>query len=408
MADQLSKLVAQMQSEGVPEADILAFVDQFDQITPAVSHAPAQARPIATGGGRGTGLDVRKSDKWLSDNAPSIGGALATVATGGATLPIVGAIGASTLAATGGGALGSLMRGDDARTAASEGATQGLFELGGAGATRVLSGVGKRMYGGLLKAKDEVLEQFPNVVDDLLKNRRVIAKGSRQSAVSEMKSLFAQKRQILAAADSSGVTIPREKLRSSLDDELDLAISTSDSPAKDMDKLSKIERDFVPDETDLLPSRVDAIKSKLQGKSNRSLLQIKKGNRVSDTGARAKIALSKRAQQAVEDVAPDVAPLNAGYASEKGQARALKDALNRESSNGYVGMRELLAGLVGGTSFGTEGALAATAAMRMATHPYTGSAMAIGANELSKLPLAQVMRAHQAALQSQLKGPGHD
>lgn len=42
MADQLPALVKQLQAEGVPEAEILAFIDQFDQ--PVASHAPTEPK----------------------------------------------------------------------------------------------------------------------------------------------------------------------------------------------------------------------------------------------------------------------------------------------------------------------------------------------------------------------------
>lgn len=140
MADQLTELVKRMQAEGVPESDIVSFIQQFD--TPAVSHEPSrppEARPIATGGGRGTGLDVRKSDAFARDNAPAIGATLATVATGGSALPMLAA-------AAAGGAAGSALRGDDAGSIAYEGGKQALFQGGGMGAAKLLQGIAKIPY----------------------------------------------------------------------------------------------------------------------------------------------------------------------------------------------------------------------------------------------------------------------
>jgi hypothetical protein len=107
------------------------------------SHKPyPEARPIATGGGRGTGLDVRKSDAWAKRNAPAIGATMATVATGGTSIPLL-------MAAAGfGGAAGSGLRGDDAATIATEGGKQallqgvggGLVKIGGAAARGVMRG----------------------------------------------------------------------------------------------------------------------------------------------------------------------------------------------------------------------------------------------------------------------------
>ena len=108
--------------------DVTALMPQIGDDVSALmaSHEPSDdtAKPIATGGGRGTGLDVRKSNKWARENAPTIGATLATTATGGGALPLL-------LAASAGGATGSALRGDDADTILKEGAIQGAIEGGG-------------------------------------------------------------------------------------------------------------------------------------------------------------------------------------------------------------------------------------------------------------------------------------
>ncbi len=152
MPDQLSDLVRKMQTEGVPEADILAFVDQFDSVsTPVSSHEKPEARPISTGGGRGTGLDVRKSDAWAKKNAPVIGATLATTATGGGALPLI-------LAAGAGGAVGSGLRGDDLGTMAVEGGKQAAIQGGGMAATKIIQGLSKIPYRAAIPK--QILDKF--------------------------------------------------------------------------------------------------------------------------------------------------------------------------------------------------------------------------------------------------------
>lgn len=126
--------------DGTPEQDMRAALESIPS-EPAVSHgAEAEARPIATGGGRGTGLDVRKSNTWARNNAPAIGATLATVATGGGALPMIGA-------AAMGGAGGSLLRGDDLGTAATQGAIQGGIQ----GAAPLIARGGQAIARGLMK-----------------------------------------------------------------------------------------------------------------------------------------------------------------------------------------------------------------------------------------------------------------
>ena len=134
MSDQLQDLVSKMVAAGESEDDIALVIQQYPKSASAV------ARPIATGGGRGTGLDVRKSNQWASDNAPTIGAAIATAGTGGAALPL------QMLAAGAGGALGAGLRGDSASDAMSSGALQGALQGVGGGAVKVIGGLARRVY----------------------------------------------------------------------------------------------------------------------------------------------------------------------------------------------------------------------------------------------------------------------
>lgn len=75
---------------------------------------------VSPGGGRGTRLDVRKSDKWLYDNTPTIAaGAAAAASGGGVLLPSIAAGGAAYL--------GARVRGDSREDAAGTGVSQGIL-----------------------------------------------------------------------------------------------------------------------------------------------------------------------------------------------------------------------------------------------------------------------------------------
>lgn len=132
MSDQLSSVVERMVAAGESEADIALVIQQYD-------HQDHTAKPIATGGGRGTGLDVRTSDQWAHANAPVIGGSIAALATGGGSIPV------SMLAAGAGGTAGAGMRGDSAESALWEGGKQALTEAVGI-PLRLLGKVAKPVY----------------------------------------------------------------------------------------------------------------------------------------------------------------------------------------------------------------------------------------------------------------------
>lgn len=158
-----------------------ALAAQF--LAPSPSHGPAEARPIATGGGRGTGLDVRKSDAWAKNNAPVIGATLATTATGGGALPMI-------LAAGAGGAFGSALRGDDAGTIATEGAKQAALQGGGMVASKALQGLAKIPYRAAIPKN--VLDKFSrsDLAGQGLKERVVLgtANGADRAAAASARA----------------------------------------------------------------------------------------------------------------------------------------------------------------------------------------------------------------------------
>lgn len=261
----------------------------------------------------------------------------------------------------------------------------------------------ERMYSGLLKAKDATMERFPNVVKDLIKSGAPISQGGRASTIARLKSIGNEKGALLQAADARAM-VPRATLRSGLDDVLDDVIKTSESPVKDMGKLAKIERDLIPDELGVLPSRTDKIKTKLQSEANRGFRQTKIGTRVNDLPMRAKMKVAGRAQQAVEAIEPKMADVNARYGSNKGQAEALREALKRTEKHGVIGMNDLIGGTLG-LAGGPAGVPAGVAAMRVLTNPNVGSRLAIALDRVGKTPqLDQATRLAMMALLSDRSG----
>ena len=299
---------------------------------------------------------------------------------------------------------------------AQAGLEQAGMEGIGRGVMGGLSKTGRKLYTSLLKPKDAVVESFPGVVDDLLKDRRLITQGGRAKAVAEQKAVGVEKGALLRRVDATGRTIPRETLRSGLDDVLTDAMATSARPAKDLGTLAKIEKELIPDEALLTPSRADAIKSQLQTEAARGYRQTKMGNRLTDTPMKARMAVAGKAKTAVEDAAQGLTTpgkktlqdVNARYGSLKGQSKALRDATKREGNTSLIGMRDLIGagvggglGAAGGPAGMSAGALTGTAIMRLLAQPGTGSAVAIGANELSKIPYSQLLRLLEQALQEQ-------
>ncbi len=252
------------------------------------------------------------------------------------------------------------------------------------GLSNALKSGARKMYGGLLKAKDATIERFPNVVDDLVKAGIPISHSGRARVVTGLRKIGGEKQTLLNAADQRAM-IPRETLRGGLDDVLESTIQNSDAPVRDMGKLAKIERELIPDEPGLLPSRADRVKTQLQSQADRAFRASKIGLKTTDTGARAKMAVSHRAKEAIEAIEPGMKDVNARYASGKGQAEALRDALKRTDKHSIIGVNDLIgAGL--GSAGGPAGIPVGVAAMRLATNPNIGSRIAIGGDRLARTP----------------------
>lgn len=269
------------------------------------------------------------------------------------------------------------------------------------GVSSALKGGAERVYGGLLKAKDATIERFPRVVQDLLQARVPISQGGRAKVVTGLRRIGSEKDALLKGADQRAM-IPRETLRRGLDESLDDAIAHSDTPVKDMDRFAKIERDLIPDEPGVLPSRADKIKTKLQSEADRGFRGAKIGVKVNDTTARAKMAVSNEAKQALEAVEPKLKDVNARYGSHKGMAQAMRETLKRTEKHSVIGMNDLIGAGVGGAIGGPGGGAAGLLLAKILGNANTGSRVAIGMNGLAQLPyLDQATKAALLALQDE-------
>jgi hypothetical protein len=268
------------------------------------------------------------------------------------------------------------------------------------GVSRALKSGAEKMYGGLLKAKDATIERFPTVVRDLIDSGAAIAQGGRRKVIEGLRRVGDEKQALLNAADKRA-SIPRESMRRGLDDVLDKAIESSDTPVKDMNKLAQVERDLIPDSPGVAPSHADKLKSKMQAESDRAFRQMKMGTRVTDIGARARTGVARSTKEALEAVEPKLTDVNARYASGKGQAEALREALKRADKHSVVGMSDLLGGTLG-AAMGPAGIPAGVAAMRLFNNPNIGSRVAIGIDRAARIP--RIDELSKAALLALLSG----
>ena len=359
MADQLQDIVGRMVAAGESEADIAAVIRQMSAPEPQPALSPAEQLYEDAAKSKGFATDPSRREAFGRMSDGVMGGGVVTAAPT--------AVGAAV-------------------------------QQFAPGVSRALKGGAERVYGGLLKVKDATLERFPNVVQDLLKARAPISQGGRAKVIAGLRRVGAEKDALLKGADERAM-VPRETFRRGLDGSLDDAIKHSDTPVKDMGRLAKIEKELIPDEPGVLPSRADKIKTKLQSEADRGFRGAKLGVKTSDTTARAKMAVSGEAKQALEAIEPRLQGVNAAYGSGKGQAQALREALKRTDKHSVIGLNDLIGAGVGSAMGGPAGGAAGWLLTKILGNANTGSRVAIGMNELSRIPhLDQAAKAAILAL----------
>lgn len=189
MADQLPELVKRMQAEGVPEAEIMAFVDQFDDVKPSVSHATPK-RPeqiLAASDPNYMGAEADQLGARANDRLPGMMAGAAAMAAG------PGIIGPA-IAAGGAGYLGARLRGDSREDAAVTGIGQGALTAG--------SGLAAK---GLVSGGQWIAKQADPLIQSAVKP--TIAE-LRKAAGSAGTSLQAQARRISGIIRRTGIRTP--------------------------------------------------------------------------------------------------------------------------------------------------------------------------------------------------------
>jgi len=384
MPDQLNDIVSRMVEAGESEQDIALVIQRM-------SHEQPPRHPHA------------KVADWVMENAPMVGGMAAGLASGGAGLI------PAAIAAGGGGFLGARLRGDDRPTAAVEGVKQGATDLAGGVITKGLIGGARRLYGGLLKPNKALKDGFGDaktIADTLLAERVPISRGGVEKVTGRLSQSRGAAMDMVKEAERAGTqgVVAKDVLSefgpvvSELRKRVD--IGQADDLAKVGQRGKAILRTTGGRGGDLALTRAQALKETAQDASSGAYRVMERGGQkqlsaddLLDT------ATARGFKQGIERKVPGVKAQNARTQKLIGGTRALEDAVEREANNNVVGggrdWAAMGAGALGLGTGGPAGGAAAAMAMRLLATPSTGSRIAIGANEMAKLPVAQLIRMAQ-------------
>lgn len=360
MADQQDWFAAvDATADQVPtsESDWFASVDALE---PASSHGDEREWPERL---------HAATAQMVRDHLPAIGAGVAALGSGGAAIP------AMALAALGGSAgrigqvaldrvegtptpEGAALVGDVAQTGAVQGALQGV----GAGAPRLLTGLGRRMYQGALKPTKAILSRMPNAstLTDTAKAAQLADVGLREginvsrSGLSKAgETITGLNDEIASALQSSTATVPRQRVIRRLVDPVQ-RFRDQVTPLDDLRHIARTGREFRAVTRPEIP--VQQAQRMKQGTYR--ALAGKFGGEVKSASAEAQKALARGLKEEIAEAVPGVGALNARESQLLTLRSALEDAVRRTGNRDLFGLTDVVAA---GTN---PGLLAATLAMR--------------------------------------------
>lgn len=295
---------------------------------------------------------------------------------------------------------------------AQAGIEQAGLEGFGRGASGLLMKGGRRLYSGLLKARQGVRDSFgaDEVVDTLMENRAPITQGGLRKIQGRLGDSRAAALAAVGAADDAGMRpIAAHEVISEFSPVVGelrkrIDIGQNSELKRVGERGSALVRTANRGHHTGIPlRRAQELKETAQEAASGAYRQLERGT-AKQLGADDLLdeATARGLRRSLEDRVPMVASHNTRTQSLLGGKRALEDAIEREANNGMVGMRDLIAfGAAGGAAAAgqPEAGIAGGVGMRLLSTPSAGSMIAIGAKELSKIPYAQLIR---AALLAQL------
>lgn len=288
-------------------------------------------------------------------------------------------------------------------------AAPGVVAKGG----KLLQGVAKRLYGGLLKPKQGLKDSFGDATEiagTLLNERAPISKGGLQKVTGRLADSRNTAMQMVKDAEAAGTqgVVAKDVISEFAPVVKELRKRVDIGQANELGQVGARGKRILATTArtggDIPLTKAQALKETAQDASAGAYRAMERGTQkqlsaddLLDT------AVARGFKQGIERKVPGVQAQNARTQTLIGGRNALEDAIEREANNNMIGgMRDigaLVAG-IGGTAAGGPvlGATGAGIIRAMAT-PSIGSRAAIGLNEASKLGLDDaVQRALLVAL----------
>jgi hypothetical protein len=251
----------------------------------------------------------------------------------------------------------------------------------------VIQGLGRRLYGGLLKQPKASKAEFGDVVPGLIDKRRLITRGGAEAAETAVEQSSAKANSMIANAPRPSQGVSANRVTSEFKPVLDAVKARVDAgvvPASELDKIvtriTRIGQTANASGGRIDPSRAQTLKQSAQEAASGAYTQMRKGgSKMLGTDDLLDAATARGFKGGLEDIIPGIKEANAGTQALIGESRALGDAVGRTTNHLPFGSVSDLAAMGAGMTNPLLGV-----AGKAATMAGPGSAMAIALNEMGK------------------------
>jgi hypothetical protein len=273
---------------------------------------------------------------------------------------------------------------------------------------KVVHGLSRRLYSGLLKQGKNQKKEFPDAVDTLITERAPISRGGAAKVERALSTSSQAADDVIAHANPTTPPIRAKEIIPEMRGTITNLRQRADiGQPSQLPQVGERGRRLLAADAqrggfDL--SRAQELKKTAQKAASAGYRQAERGG-VKEVGADTLLDqdVARGFRKAIEQRVPEVAPINQRTQSLVGAQRALDDALSREGNSlALGGMRDLIAAGAGGGLGAAVGAPAEGAMigllMRLLATPNVGSRAAILANDAARLGVpTHILRALMAS-----------
>lgn len=255
---------------------------------------------------------------------------------------------------------------------------------------KIIQGLARRLYNGLLKPSKAVRQEFGDVATGLLDRRRLITGGGAEAAETAVEQAAKAADDMIANAPRPTAGVPASRVTSEFAPVLDAVKARVDAgvvPAAELDKIaqrvSRIRNTANATGGRIDPVRAQTLKRTSQDAAQGAYNQMQRGNaKMLSTDDLLDAATARGFKGGIEDIVPGIKQANQHTQKLIGESKALTEAVGRTSNHLPFGSVSDLAAMMAGQTNPLLGVVG-----KASTMAGPGSALAIGLNEASRLGL---------------------